>query len=134
MTLYRFELAFDGEPQKIGIMRGLDDIELPGGVAVNIEEDFNALPCPHISEDASFWFTEQGLQTFRFTLDYLAEHSRKVNWQLLYAKMPEADTSAALYADELQVAFPAKLVENMRPQYKEFRTVDTMLKELEELQ
>ena len=26
MKLFRFELAFDGEPQDIGILRGLDDI------------------------------------------------------------------------------------------------------------
>ena len=40
MKLFRFELAFDGEPQDIGILRGLDDIGLPEGVSVNMEEDF----------------------------------------------------------------------------------------------
>lgn len=54
MKLFRFELAFDGEPQDIGILRGLDDIGLPEGVSVNIEEDFNELPCPKLSEAVSF--------------------------------------------------------------------------------
>ncbi len=70
---------------------------------------------------------------FQTTLDYLAEHSRELNWQLLYAGMPQVDMSKALYADELQVAFPVELVETMRPQYKEFETVNIMLKEMEEL-
>lgn len=65
MKLFRFELAFDGEPQDIGILRGLDDIGLPEGVSVNIEEDFNELPCPKFSEAVSFWFTEFGVQTFQ---------------------------------------------------------------------
>lgn len=114
-NLFRFELAFDGEPQEIGILRGLDDIGLPEGVALNIEADFNELPIPHITKAASFWFTERGLLTFQTTLDYLAEHSRELNWQLLYAGMPQVDMSKALYADELQVAFPVELVETMRP-------------------
>lgn len=90
MKLFRFELAFDGRmPQDIGILRGLDDIGLPEGVSVNIEEDFNELPCPKLSEAVSFWFTEFGVQTFQATLDYLVEQSRELNWQILYAERRE---------------------------------------------
>lgn len=129
MKLFRFELAFDGEPQEVGIMQGLDDIGLPEGVAVNIEEDFNELPLPHLPEPVSFWFTESGVRAFEATLDFLAEQSQEMNWQILYAVLPEGDVSKALYSDEFQVAFPAKLVELRHLQYKELGKVGDLLKE-----
>lgn len=129
MKLFRFELAFDGEPQEVGIMQGLDDIGLPEGVAVNIEEDFNELPLPHLSEPVSFWFTESGVRAFEATLDFLAEQSQEMNWQILYAVLPEGDVSKALYSDEFQVAFPAGLVERRHLQYKELGKVGDLLKE-----
>lgn len=127
MKLFRFELAFDSEPQGIGVLRGLDDIGLPEGVSVNIEEDFNELPCPRLSEAVSFWFTEFGVQTFLATLDYLVEQSRKLNWQVLYAEIPKVCASKALYADEFQVALPTEMVEELRPQYRELGSVSDIL-------
>ena len=127
MKLFRFELAFDGEPQDIGILRGLDDIGLPEGVSVNIEEDFNELPCPKFSEAVSFWFTEFGVQTFQATLDYLVEQSMELNWQILYAELPGVSISKALYADQFQGALPLGMVEELCPQYRELRTVSDIL-------
>lgn len=127
MKLFRFELAFDGEPQDIGILRGLDDIGLPEGVSVNIEEDFNELPCPKLSEAVSFWFTEFGVQTFQATLDYLVEQSRELNWQILYAELPGMSISEALYADQFQVALPLGMVEELCPQYRELRAISDIL-------
>ena len=127
MKLFRFELAFDGEPQDIGILRGLDDIGLPEGVSVNIEEDFNELPCPKFSEAVSFWFTEFGVQTFQATLDYLVEQSMELNWQILYAELPGVSISKSLYADQFQVALPLGMVEELCPQYRELRTVSDIL-------
>lgn len=127
MKLFRFELAFDGEPQDIGILRGLDDIGLPEGVLVNIEEDFNELPCPKLSEAVSFWFTEFGVQTFQATLDYLVEQSRELNWQILYAELPGMSISKALYADQFQVALPLGMVEELCPQYRELRAISDIL-------
>lgn len=127
MKLFRFELAFDGEPQDIGILRGLDDIGLPEGVSVNIEEDFNELPCPKLSEAVSFWFTEFGVQTFQATLDYLVEQSMELNWQILYAELLGMPISKALYADQFQVALPFGMVEELRPQYRELRSISDIL-------
>lgn len=127
MKLFRFELAFDGEPQDIGILRGLDDIGLPEGVSVNIEGDFNELPCPKLSEAVSFWFTEFGVQTFQATLDYLVEQSRELNWQILYAELPGMSISKALYADQFQVALPLGMVEELCPQYRELRAISDIL-------
>lgn len=127
MKLFRFKLAFDGEPQDIGILRGLDDIGLPEGVSVNIEEDFNELPCPKLSEAVSFWFTEFGVQTFQATLDYLVEQSRELNWQILYAELPGMSISKALYADQFQVALPLGMVEELCPQYRELRAISDIL-------
>lgn len=127
MKLFRFELAFDGEPQDIGILRGLDDIGLPEGVSVNIEEDFNELPCPKLSEAVSFWFTEFGVQTFQATLDYLVEQSRELNWQILYAELPGMSISKALYADQFQVALPLGMVEELCTQYRELRAISDIL-------
>ena len=127
MKLFRFELAFDGEPQDIGILRGLDDIGLPEGVSVNIEEDFNELPCPKLSEAVSFWFTEFGVQTFQATLDYLVEQSRELNWQILYAELPGMSISKALYAGQFQVALPLGMVEELCPQYRELRAISDIL-------
>ncbi len=127
MKLFRFELAFDGEPQDIGILRGLDDIGLPEGVSANIEEDFNELPCPKLSEAVSFWFTELGVQRFQATLDYLAEQSRELNWQILYAEIPGVYMSKGIYADEFQVALPFGMVEELCPQYRELMSVNEIL-------
>lgn len=128
-NLYRFELAFDGELQDIGIFCGLDEIDLPEGIRQNIENDFNMLTCPHLSETASFWLTEHGLQALQYTIDYLIEHSRKLNWQLLYAKISDAYMSKALYVDGAQVAFPAKMIKHLQPQYREFGTVSDLMKD-----
>ena len=110
-----------------GILRGLDDIGLPEGVSVNIEEDFNELPCPKLSEAVSFWFTEFGVQTFQATLDYLVEQSRELNWQILYAELPGMSISKALYADQFQVALPLGMVEELCPQYRELRAISDIL-------
>lgn len=126
--VYRFELAFDGQPQGIGVMRGLDDIGLPEGISLNIEADFNELPCPYISEAVSFWFTERGLRTFQYTLDYLAEHSQRLNWQVLCARIPRPDMSQVVYADEFQVALRADCMDALRPKYKEFTSANDLLK------
>ena len=104
MKLFRFELAFDGEPQDIGILRG-----------------------PKLSEAVSFWFTEFGVQTFQATLDYLVEQSMELNWQILYAELPGVSISKALYADQFQVALPLGMVEELCPQYRELRTVSDIL-------
>lgn len=122
--LYRFELAFNGKPMGIGMMCGLDEIGLPEGVAINIEEDFNDVPFPQISAPSSFWFTEYALKELGYTLDYLAEHSRPLNWQLIYAKFPEGDWPTALYEDKYQVAFPAEAVS---PQYKPFESMRSLV-------
>lgn len=128
MKLFRFELAFDGIPQEIGVMTGLDEIGLRQDVAVNIESDFNELYVPHLCEEVSFWFTELGAQTYQPTIDFLAEHSRELNWQILYAEMPEGDVSKAIYTDEFQVAFPAGMVKALCPQYRELTSVRDILR------
>lgn len=128
MKLFRFELAFDGIPQEIGIMMGLDDIGLRQDVSVNIEADFNELASPHLPEEVSFWFTERGLQTYQPTIDFMAEHSRELNWQILYAEMPEGDVSKAVYTDEFQVAFPAGMVKALCPQYRELTSIRDILR------
>lgn len=123
MGLHRFELAFNGVPQGIDILYGLDDIDLPREIAVNIEAEFNDLACPRFPEKVSFWFTERGACEFKHTIEFLAEQSRKLNWTILWAEIPEDNISRAIYADKFQVAFPVRLIEMLNPQYEELFAV-----------
>ena len=67
MKFYRFELAFDGTPQGVGFLQGVDDIGLSNKKFTALMDPFDELPCPRLTDFESrvlFFFTEEGLKKF----------------------------------------------------------------------
>ena len=105
--LYRFELAFDGEPQGVGLLTGLDATGLPPGRSDRLVAMFDDLALPEeLGTPVRFWFTQAGILRFA---DAVAEIMREIEphgWTVLLSVMERKDAHE-LYADEYQVAVPS---------------------------
>lgn len=128
--LYRFELAFDGEPQRVGFLQGLADIGLWYPVEVDLYAEFDILPAPkleapelNLGEKISFWFTEDGLNTFESAINRVADEIAEKNWQLLGSWM-EADIKDSIYHDQYQAAFSADYMARTWMQLVEVENID----------
>ena len=64
--LYRYTLAFDGQPQNIGLFQGLYDVGLDDTVIDRINAEFSTLKAPDLDEPAEFYFTEAGRKKYDF--------------------------------------------------------------------
>lgn len=116
-TLYRFELAFAGEEQGVGILQGLDDTPIPFVTRDEFFSVFDSLPVPqNIStpDDSQvvFWFTEKGLQQYANVINAIIQELEEYDWQVVAMPLViDSDrprtlsTQDALYKDEFQVAF-----------------------------
>ena len=75
----RYELYLDGEPQEVGFIVGLNELDLDLDVQDFVMEDFNEnLPFPKISDDdwshtPLAYFTEKGLERFRKSIQQLLD-------------------------------------------------------------
>ena len=112
VPLFRFELAFDGEEQGIGLLQGWSDVlrhgEEPGGLLAA----FDGLPAPELeSPDGSaivFWFTQAGMNMFHEGLSMIirtvTEHSP---WSVIMSRNEASRETldAALYRDGYQIAW-----------------------------
>lgn len=104
--LYRFELAFDGIPQGVGFLTGLDDVGLSYDEADIILDPFFDLPHPPPYQGVVYWFTQKGLKSFAHAINIAIEMVALKGWQL-QAGVIEADVAAnAVFADDYQAAFP----------------------------
>lgn len=134
--LYRFELAFDGEPQDIGLLQGVDDIPMLALVRDAFYGMFGSLNSPDVfSEDDSkvvFWFTEEGLKKYSNAINFIIPELEKNNWQVI--AMPLRFDSGvsnfltmddALYEDAFQVAFSyTDVYDTHLHDYREIKAVD----------
>ena len=50
MRFYRFELAFDGEPQGVGFLQGAEDVGLDNKDLLSLLDPFEKLPSPYLDE------------------------------------------------------------------------------------
>lgn len=106
MKLFRFELAFNGEPQGVGFLQGIIDISLQKSVEDNLYSLFDRLPSPELDyggDPVTFWFTEYGLECFGDAINTVIKAITQINWQILGASMEEYDLSHAVYNDKFQV-------------------------------
>ena len=122
---FRFELAFDGEPQDVGFLQGLVDAGLGSILTDDLYSLFDTLPhCGlDVYEPVSFWFTENGLEQFTDAINRVADELSSVNWQLLGATT-ETDLEYAVYKDAFQAAFLREDVMLGQSEYVEVRDVD----------
>ena len=81
--LFRFELAFSGEPQGVGFLQGLDDVGLLGFIRDDLYSLFDTLPIYELDEPVSFWFTEDGLRQYEDAINRLQTKCQKMAGSLL---------------------------------------------------
>ena len=78
--LFRFELAFSGEPQGVGFLQGLDDVGLLGFIRDDLYSLFDTLPIYELDEPVSFWFTEDGLRQYEDAINRIADEVSENGW------------------------------------------------------
>ena len=109
MSLHRFELAFDGEPQDVGFLHGLQDIGFSSEKEARLHRPFTEfLPSPDIvperREPLVFFFTEKGLRYFLFDIYCIAKEVEAAGWSFVYRKVNAVNDSLIRYRDEYQIA------------------------------
>ena len=130
--LYRFELAFEGEPQDVGFLQGLDDVGLWPELTEELYALFDGLPIRELEteERISCWFTEAGLERFGDAIDRIIDEISGAGWQLIGASI-RANLTDALYRDEYQAFFAYERVAG-EVNYVELDDVGEFRKKMEE--
>ena len=98
-VIYRFKVLFDGEPLGVGLFHALDDMGITDAEVTELTKLFDSLPCPELDEPASFWFTEEGLQTFEASINYFNSKIAFHNWSLVGAFMPAPGEEGAWFKE-----------------------------------
>lgn len=132
MRFYRFELAFDGEPQDVGFLQGIDDIGLGTKTEACLLDQFAELACPDLAsilmgEQVSFWFNQEGMETFLPAIRNVQTHILDRGWEILFAVMDvtaEELKERAVYADKHQAAFHTEWVKDGLPEYRPLPPMD----------
>ena len=105
----RFELYLEGEPQEVGFIVGLNELDLDLDVQDFLLEDFNEnLPIPHISEE--YWkqtplayFTQKGLERFQQSIQQLLGVYQSYNFFDVVRLETSLADKTIVYEDEYQV-------------------------------
>lgn len=129
--LFRFELAFDGEPQGIGFLEGLAVcVDLWRPIRNYLYSLFDTLPAYEIDEPdgVSFWFTEAGLREYEYALDQVSDEIAEKGWQLIGAAI-DNPPDEILYQDDFQVAFPLECIRMMNIKYVPITDAEDLLKQ-----
>lgn len=129
--VYRFELAFEDEPQGVGVLQGLEDVGLSTRSERLLYEMFIPLKCPElpdVCDPVSFWFTRAGLVRFSAAIGMISDMIAKKSWSLLVSKFDasEFDLRHAVYKDDDQVAWTREFIGVY--QLEPFQGIDSLLK------
>ena len=113
--VYRFELAFEDEPQGVGMLQGLEDVGLSTRSERLLYEMFVPLKCPELPDlcdPVSFWFTEKGLVKFSAAIGMISDLISKKSWSLLVAQFDASDFEMrhTVYKDDDQVAWTREFI------------------------
>lgn len=115
----RYELYFEGEPQNIGMMMGLDDIEINEDESEELLERFNK-KLPLIPQIRTFddsithfpacYFTEKGMETFKQEIDALVEaiHYKDNGWSVNVVTLSNVLEDDIYYKDDYQAVIKTK--------------------------
>lgn len=130
--LFRFELAFNGEPQGIGFLEGLVVcVDLWRPIRIDLYSQFDTLPAYEIDEPdgVSFWFTEEGLSRYDDAINRVADElAAEGGWRLIGAAI-DNPPDEILYQNAFQVAFPLECIRMMDIKYVPVTDVDEFLKQ-----
>lgn len=115
----RFELYYEGEPQDIGLMMGLNSVGMPEDEVEELMERFDKelpmIPRMRLFENnnAHFpgcYFTEKGLSNFQAEIDMLlnAIHERDNGWSVNRVVLSNVLENDIYYQDEYQAVIKTK--------------------------
>ena len=124
--LFRFELAFSGEPQGVGFLQGLDDVGLLGFIRDDLYSLFDPLPIYELDEPVSFWFTEDGLRQYEDAINRIADEVSENGWQLIGASIDDSMENV-IYKDMFQAAFPLEYIKSKQIEYLNVNNVDEFI-------
>lgn len=107
---FRFELAFDGEPEHVGMFQGLSDIGLAEDEVNSFLSEFSDLKIPELSRNSESWFTLLGLKEFFEAIKDFSAKIEETGWSILmYVRdMTVQEVKAAKYRDSYQIVLDAK--------------------------
>ena len=124
--LFRFELAFSGEPQGVGFLQGLDDVGLLGFIRDDLYSLFDTLPIYELDEPVSLWFTEDGLRQYEDAINRIADEVSENGWQLIGASIDDSMENV-IYKDMFQAAFPLEYIKSKQIEYLNVNNVDEFI-------
>lgn len=126
--LFRFELAFDGEPQNVGFLEGLADIGLPKNQQDAFYAAFSSLPAPDLygEETVSFWFTQKGMEKYKQIINEIIQAISPYGWEIIGSSM-EANIEDCVYQDDLQVAFVVESLGRSADSFVELSNAEALL-------
>lgn len=105
VRLYRFELAFDGECQDVGLFDGIYETGLDQAHAERLLDAFADLPIPDVTESSEFWFTEAGVLKFKDRVADIVAAVEPHGWSVV-TRVRTGTPERILYSDDYQVAVP----------------------------
>lgn len=107
MRFYRFELAFDGEPQDVGFLQGTNDTGLDSQTFRSLMAPFENLASPDLYEPlgVAFFFTEEGLHRYRSAINAFIAPLEALGWSLMGYVLDEPNYSRSIYHDTDQAAW-----------------------------
>lgn len=120
MRFYRFELAFDGEPQGVGFLQGADDVGLDNQTYLSLMDPFESLESPYLDEPlgAMFFFTGEGLCRFLSAINAFIDALKPFGWSLIGFVLDEPDYSRSIYHDNDQAAWTQEYLRPMGEGYE----------------
>lgn len=119
MNYTRYELSYDGEPQNVGMMMGLDDMDMDEDEMEMILERFNEelplVPTIRTFDKSSThypacYFTSKGLEKFKQEIDALVEaiHYKDNGWRVNEVTLSNVLDDDIYYTDEYQAVIKTK--------------------------
>ena len=107
---FRFELAFDGEPEHVGVFQGVSDIGLAEDEVNSFLSEFSDLKIPELSRNSESWFTLLGLKEFFEAIKDFSAKLEETGWSILmYVRdMTVQEVKTAKYRDAYQIVLNSK--------------------------
>ena len=107
---FRFELAFDGEPEHVGVFQGVSDIGLAEDEVNSFLSEFSDLKIPELSRNSESWFTLLGLKEFFEAIKNFSAKLEETGWSILmYVRdMTVQEVKTAKYRDAYQIVLNSK--------------------------
>lgn len=115
MTLCRYELFVEDEPQEVGFMVGINELDLDEDEQFRVLQQFNDELIHPPCVKARFFFTDYGDCYFAKAIQKLIRAYKKSIFDVhrIDIELSESEMSQIVYQDEFQVAIPEELYKQL---------------------